>query len=192
MINFKNTTFVKSTPSVKERPSDLYSEVLIVGKSNVGKSSLINRLCTKKSLAYTSSKPGHTRLLNYYNIDNAFYLVDAPGYGFAKGGIDLDRLFGTMMDEYFTDNEHLKLVLLLIDSRREFGENDLEILDYLKNTKIPYFVVITKVDKVNQKGKSELLKRLKALDINENVYLTSSLVDKTLDTLKRDIETYIK
>ena len=192
MINFKNSTFVKSTPSVKERPSDLYSEVLIVGKSNVGKSSLINRLCTKKSLAYTSSKPGHTRLLNYYNIDNAFYLVDAPGYGFAKGGIDLDRLFGTMMDEYFTDNEHLKLVLLLIDSRREFGENDLEILDYLKNTKIPYFVVITKVDKVNQKGKSELLKRLKILDINENVYLTSSLVDKTLDTLKRDIETYIK
>ena len=145
MINYKNSTFVKSTPSVKERPSDLYSEVLIVGKSNVGKSSLINRLCTKKSLAYTSSKPGHTRLLNYYNIDNAFYLVDAPGYGFAKGGIDLDRLFGTMMDEYFTDNEHLKLVLLLIDSRREFGENDLEILDYLKNTKIPYFVVITKV-----------------------------------------------
>ena len=192
MINYKNSTFVKSTPSVKERPSDLYSEVLIVGKSNVGKSSLINRLCTKKSLAYTSSKPGHTRLLNYYNIDNAFYLVDAPGYGFAKGGIDLDRLFGTMMDEYFTDNEHLKLVLLLIDSRREFGENDLEILDYLKNTKIPYFVVITKVDKVNQKGKSELLKRLKALDINKNVYLTSSLVDKTLDTLKRDIETYIK
>ena len=104
MINYKNSTFVKSTPSVKERPSDLYSEVLIVGKSNVGKSSLINRLCTKKSLAYTSSKPGHTRLLNYYNIDNAFYLVDAPGYGFAKGGIDLDRLFGTMMDEYFTDN----------------------------------------------------------------------------------------
>ena len=192
MINFKNSTFVKSTPTVKERPSDLYSEVLIVGKSNVGKSSLINRLCTKKSLAYTSSKPGHTRLLNYYNIDNAFYLVDAPGYGFAKGGIDLDCLFGTMMDEYFTDNEHLKLVLLLIDSRREFGENDLEILDYLKNTKIPYFVVITKVDKVNQKGKSELLKRLKILDINENVYLTSSLVDKTLDTLKRDIETYIK
>ena len=192
MINYKNSTFVKSTPTVKERPSDLNSEVLIVGKSNVGKSSLINRLCTKKSLAYTSSKPGHTRLLNYYNIDNAFYLVDAPGYGFAKGGIDLDRLFGTMMDEYFTDNEHLKLVLLLIDSRREFGENDLEILDYLKNTKIPYFVVITKVDKVNQKGKSELLKRLKILDISENVYLTSSLVDKTLEALKRDIETYIK
>ena len=192
MINYKNSTFVKSTPSVKERPTELFSEVLIVGKSNVGKSSLINTLCTKKSLAYTSSKPGHTRLLNYYNIDNKFYLVDAPGYGFAKGGVDLDRLFGTMMDEYFTDNEHLKLVLLLIDSRREFGENDLEILSYLKENNIPYFVIVTKVDKINQKGKSELAKRLKSLEINDNVYLTSSLNDKTLDKLKRDIELHIQ
>ena len=125
MINFNNVSFVKSTPSVKERPQDQIPEVLIVGKSNVGKSSLINTLCQRKSLAYTSSKPGHTRLLNYYNIDNKFFLVDAPGYGYAKGGVDLDRLFGTMMDEYFTDNPYLKLVLLLIDSRREFGENDI-------------------------------------------------------------------
>lgn len=191
MINFKNATFVKSTPSVKERPNDLSIEVLIVGKSNVGKSSLINTLCTKKSLAYTSSKPGHTRLLNYYNIDNKFYLVDAPGYGFARGGVDLDRLFGTMMDEYFTDNNHLKLVLLLIDSRREFGENDLEILQYLKENKIPFFVIVTKVDKINQKGKSELSKRLNELEIKDNFYLTSSLDNKTLDKLKRDIELHI-
>ena len=191
MINFKNSTFVKSTPSVKERPADLFSEVLIVGKSNVGKSSLINTLCTKKALAFTSSKPGHTRLLNYFNIDNKFYLVDAPGYGYAKGGVDLDRLFGEMMDEYFTDNEHLKLVLLLIDSRREFNENDVEILDYLKNNQIPFFIVITKVDKINQKGKSELNKRLMALGIKENIYLTSSLSDKSLDRLKSGIESYI-
>lgn len=191
MINFKNATFVKSTPSVKERPNDLSIEVLIVGKSNVGKSSLINTLCTKKSLAYTSSKPGHTRLLNYYNIDNKFYLVDAPGYGFARGGVDLDRLFGTMMDEYFTNNDHLKLVLLLIDSRREFGENDLEILQYLKENKMPFFVIVTKVDKINQKGKSELSKRLNELEIKDNFYLTSSLDNKTLDKLKRDIELHI-
>ena len=192
MINFNNVSFVKSTPSVKERPQDLLPEVLIVGKSNVGKSSLINTLCQRKSLAYTSSKPGHTRLLNYCNIDNKFFLVDAPGYGYAKGGVDLDRLFGTMMDEYFTDNPYLKLVLLLIDSRREFGENDTEILNYLIETKIPYFVVITKTDKINQKGRSELNKRLKEMNVLENVYFTSSLSNRTLDKLKTGIEQLIK
>ena len=192
MINFNNVSFVKSTPSVKERPQDLLPEVLIVGKSNVGKSSLINTFCQRKSLAYTSSKPGHTRLLNYYNIDNKFFLVDAPGYGYAKGGVDLDRLFGTMMDEYFTDNPYLKLVLLLIDSRREFGENDTEILNYLIEIKIPQFVVITKTDKINQKGRSELNKRLKEMNVLENVYFTSSLSNRTLDKLKTGIEQLIK
>ena len=192
MINFNNVSFVKSAPSVKERPQDQIPEVLIVGKSNVGKSSLINTLCQRKSLAYTSSKPGHTRLLNYYNIDNKFFLVDAPGYGYAKGGVDLDRLFGTMMDEYFTDNPYLKLVLLLIDSRREFGENDTEILNYLIESKIPYFVVITKTDKINQKGRSELNKRLKEMNVLENVYFTSSLSNRTLDKLKTGIEQLIK
>lgn len=191
MINFRNSTFIKSTPSVKERPLDQFPEVLIVGKSNVGKSSLINALCQRKALAFTSSKPGHTRLLNYYNIDNAFYLVDAPGYGYAKGGIDLDRLFGEMMEEYFVDNQFLKLVLLLIDSRREFSENDLEILHYLQENNIPYFVVITKTDKINQKGKSQLNKRLLELDIKENIYFTSVNEPKTLEKLRLGIEQYI-
>ena len=192
MINFNNVTFVKSSPSVKERPQDQIPEVLIVGKSNVGKSSLINTLCQRKSLAFTSSKPGHTRLLNYYNIDNRFFLVDAPGYGYAKGGVDLDRLFGTMMDEYFTDNPYLKLVLLLIDSRREFGENDVEILNFLIENNIPYFVVITKTDKINQKGRSELNKRLKAMGVEENVFHTSSLSPRSLEKLKSGIEQFIK
>ena len=191
MINFRNSTFIKSTPSVKERPLDQFPEVLIVGKSNVGKSSLINALCQRKALAFTSSKPGHTRLLNYYNIGDAFYLVDAPGYGYAKGGIDLDRLFGEMMEEYFVDNQFLKLVLLLIDSRREFSENDLEILHYLQENNIPYFVVITKTDKINQKGKSQLNKRLLELDIKENIYFTSVNEPRTLEKLRLGIEQYI-
>ena len=191
MINFKNSTFVKSTPSVHDRPPESFPEVLIVGKSNVGKSTLINTMCQKKSLAFTSSKPGHTRLLNYYNIDNRFYLVDAPGYGFARGGIDLDRLFGEMMSEYFSDNKFLKLVLLLIDSRREFGENDLEILSFLQENNIPYFVVITKNDKINQKGKSQLNKRLVELGIKENVYYTSSIVASSIEKLRSGIERFI-
>ena len=167
MINFKNCSFVKSAPSISDKPSDNYPEVLIVGKSNVGKSSLINVLTGRKSLAFTSSKPGHTRLLNYYNIDNKFFLVDAPGYGYAKGGVDLDRLFGEMMESYFVDNHELKLVLLLLDSRREMNQNDVEILDYVRNENISYFLVVTKLDKVNQSEKAKLNKHLKEMNIRQ-------------------------
>lgn len=188
MINFTNSTFVKSAPKREERPSATLPEVLICGKSNVGKSSLINALCSKKQLAYTSSKPGHTRLLNYYNIDNKFYLVDAPGYGYAQGGIDLDQLFGEMMESYFTDNYELKLVLILLDSRRELGPNDIEIINYVEENNIPYHLVITKYDKVNQSEKSKLNKHLKEQGIEpSSIFYTSSLEAKTLIPLRNSI-----
>ena len=189
MINFANVNFVKSCPNRKEKPQDVKPEVLVVGKSNVGKSSLINALCDKKRLAFTSSKPGHTRLLNYYDIDKKFYIVDAPGYGYAKGGIDLDRLFAEMMDSYFSNNRELKLVLVLLDARREISNDDQEIIDYIKESGFPYFIVITKIDKVNQKEKAALNKRLKAQDFApECVYYTSSLDNEGLNLLKKGIE----
>ena len=189
MINFANVNFVKSCPNRKEKPQDVKPEVLVVGKSNVGKSSLINALCDKKRLAFTSSKPGHTRLLNYYDIDKKFYIVDAPGYGYAKGGIDLDRLFAEMMDSYFSNNRELKLVLVLLDARREISNDDQEIIDYIKESGFPYFIVITKIDKVNQKEKAALNKRLKAQEFaSECVFYTSSLDNEGLNSLKKGIE----
>lgn len=189
MINFANVNFVKSCPNRKEKPQDVKPEVLVVGKSNVGKSSLINALCDKKRLAFTSSKPGHTRLLNYYDIDKKFYIVDAPGYGYAKGGIDLDRLFAEMMDSYFSNNRELKLVLVLLDARREISNDDQEIIDYIKESGFPYFIVITKIDKVNQKEKAALNKRLKAQEFApECVFYTSSLDNEGLNSLKKGIE----
>lgn len=189
MINFSNATFVKSCPNRNDRPQGNTPEVLIVGKSNVGKSSLINALCKKKRLAFTSSKPGHTRLLNYYDIDKRFYLVDAPGYGYAKTGVNLDKLFGEMMESYFDNNQELKLVLVLLDSRRDFSPDDLEIISYLKENDIPYYLVITKTDKINQKEKAALSKRIKSQEIaSEIVYQTSSLDDLGLETLKKGIE----
>lgn len=188
-MNFNNISFIKSAPSIKDAPKGGYPEVLIVGKSNVGKSSLINALTGRNNLAFTSSKPGHTRLLNYFLIDNKFYLVDAPGYGYAKGGLDLDRLFGEMMEDYFLKAEHLKLVLLLLDSRREFGDNDEEILSYLKENKIPYYLIVTKSDKINQSEKAKLYKHLKEINIDESlIHLTSAKKTRTLEKLRRAIE----
>ena len=116
MINFHNATFVKSTKTLKDAPKGRLKEILVVGRSNAGKSSLINALTGRHNLAFTSSKPGHTRLLNYYDIDGAFYLVDAPGYGYAKGGIDLDQLFLEMMENYLYDNLYLTAALILLDA----------------------------------------------------------------------------
>ena len=189
MINFLNATFIKSCPNRNEKPQAQKPEVLIVGRSNVGKSSLINALTQKKKLAFTSSKPGHTRLLNYYDIDNKFYLVDAPGYGYAKGGIDLDRLFADMMSSYFDNNTNLKLVLILLDARRELSEDDLEIVEYVKENNIPFALVITKYDKVNQKEKSALNRYLKEMGLaNEQVFYTSILKNDSLSLLKKGIE----
>ena len=189
MINFANVSFIKSCPNRKEKPQDLKPEVLIVGKSNVGKSSLINALCNKKKIAFTSSKPGHTRLLNYYNIDNSFYLVDAPGYGYAKGGLDLDRLFANMMDSYFDNNQELKLVLVLLDARRELSQDDQEIINFVKESGYPFNLVITKMDKVNQKEKAALNKRLKESGFSlDHVFYTSSLDNEGLNILKKGIE----
>ena len=189
MINFLNATFIKSCPNRNEKPQAQKPEVLIVGRSNVGKSSLINALTQKKKLAFTSSKPGHTRLLNYYDVDNQFYLVDAPGYGYAKGGIDLDRLFAEMMSSYFENNSDLRLVLILLDARRELSDDDLEIIEYVKESKIPFALVITKYDKVNQKEKSALNKYLKEMGlVNEQVFYTSILKNDSLSLLKKGIE----
>ena len=189
MINFSNTNFVKSAPSLKDAPHGQFPEVLLVGRSNVGKSSLINALCNKKKMAFTSSKPGHTRLLNYYDIDNNFYIVDAPGYGYAKGGLDLDRLFANMMESYFDNNNELKLVLILLDARRELSVDDQEIIDFAKESNVSYFIVVTKYDKVNQKEKAALNKRLANEGFNkEQIFFTSSLNNDGLNLLKKGIE----
>ena len=188
-LNFKNISFIKSAPSVFEGPDLKLPEILICGKSNVGKSSLINALTARKNLAFTSSKPGHTKLLNYYLIDNKAYLVDAPGYGYAKGGVDLDALFAKMMNEYFTNSKNLKLVLLLVDSRRELSEDDLEIFSFVKEQDVPLLLVVTKDDKINQSEKYKITKEIEKLELNkEKIFFVSIKDNKKLDALKSGIE----
>lgn len=193
MINFRNTQFIKSSNDKLSRPNDNLKEVLFVGRSNVGKSSLLNCLCNNKNLAFVSSKPGHTKLLNYYNVDKTFYLVDAPGYGFSFSNKDEINFFAKLMENYFTDNKFLSFVVFLLDSRRKINQDDLDIYSFLKSENIPFIVVLTKADKINQKEKHAILKEIKNnFDIVEDdLIFTSTYSNKNLDTLKKIIEVHL-
>lgn len=183
MIDFRHVDFVKSAVSLADKPERDLPEVLFVGKSNVGKSSLINALTGRKQLAYTSSKPGFTKLLNYFIIDEKFYLVDAPGYGYtASGSRDLNA-FGEMMESYFS-NPHLRLVVFLVDSRHKLSKDDDDFYSFLKESNLPYVLVNTKVDKLNQKESAALRKRMKNEVMEENYLEVSSLKKETLEKLK--------
>lgn len=185
MINFRKTTFIKSAPSVNDKPQKHLPEVLFVGKSNVGKSTLINSLCDNKSLAHTSSKPGFTKLLNYYEVDEKFYLVDAPGYGYTISGSRHLESFGKMMEDYFS-NPNLRLVIFLIDSRHEMSNDDLDFYEFLKEKNIPYLLVATKVDKLNQSENAKLDKYLKSFGVSSFLKM-SSLKTNMIEKLRSEI-----
>lgn len=188
MLNFRSAQFIKSATTKSNRPEKPLSEVLFVGRSNVGKSSLINALCDNKSLCFTSSKPGHTRLLNYFEIKDNCYLVDAPGYGYSKAGRSNEKTFGKMMEDYFLDNVFLKLVVFLIDSRREVREEELSMLNLLDNEGIPYVIVLTKCDKLNQSAKSKIEKEIRKVGSSDIVFV--SINDrKSINVLQNYIST---
>lgn len=134
-------------------PTDGYPEFLLVGRSNVGKSSFINTLIERKNFAHTSSKPGKTTTLNFYLINNKFFIVDVPGYGFALGGKDKQKKFGLMIEEYLKTRDTMKKVFLLIDYRHKPTEDDVLMYNFLTYYNIDVEVVATKYDKVNKSGR---------------------------------------
>ena len=131
-------------------PTDNKKEFLLVGRSNVGKSSLINTIINRKNYARTSSTPGKTQTLNFYKVNNEFYLVDAPGYGFAKVRNSLKKKFGLIMESYLKSRDNLQMVFLLIDFRHKPTNDDIMMYDYLKYYDIPVTIICTKVDKVSK------------------------------------------
>ena len=193
MLNFRSATFIKSATLKKDRPNKNLKEVLFVGRSNVGKSSLINALCDNKSLCFTSSKPGHTRLLNYFEIKDTLYLVDAPGYGYSKAGGRHDELFGNMMEDYFQDNHNLSLVVFLIDSRREVREEESDLIQFFSESDIPYVIIFTKSDKLNQSEKAKAMREVHKLSSSTNVdVLFTSINEKvSIENLKKYISNHI-
>lgn len=184
MINFRKAKFVKSACGKDDVLYD-YDHVLFVGKSNVGKSSLLNALCDNKGLAYVSKTPGHTKLLNHFLIDERFYLVDAPGYGYRKLG-KKDQ-FDEMMSQYFERNHRLKLVVWLLDSRHEPSDDDCNFFEYLSELKIPALIVLTKCDKLNQSERFKIKRTIENLFETSDYIMVSSLKKQGIEELQKRI-----
>lgn len=162
-------------------PDDNKKEFLLVGRSNVGKSSFINSIIARKNFARTSSKPGKTQTLNFYLINNLFYLVDVPGYGYAAVNKTTQKKLGLMIEEYIKNRDNLKKVFLLIDYRHKPMEDDIIMYDFLKYYNLDITIVATKYDKVpnNQKPKQDkLIKEAFQLTDEESFIHFSSLTKK--------------
>ena len=139
-------------------PEDKNPEFLLVGRSNVGKSSFINSIIERRNLARVSSKPGKTQTLNFYNINNEFYLVDVPGYGYASVSKEMQAKFGKMIEEYIENRDSLKRVFMLVDFRIKPTQDDLLMYNFLKYYNLPVTIVATKVDKVSRNDRDKQIK----------------------------------
>ncbi len=145
----------------KQYPKEPISEIALAGRSNVGKSSFINKLINRKALARTSSKPGKTQTLNFYKINDFFHFVDVPGYGYAKVSKKEREAWGKMLEEYFSLREQLKATALIVDIRHEPSRDDVAMYEFLKHHDISVIVVATKLDKIKKSQVAKHVKRVK-------------------------------
>ncbi len=150
-MEIKSAEFTCSSPDVTKCPEPKIPEYAFIGRSNVGKSSLINMLVERKNLAKTSSTPGKTQLINHFIIDEKWYLVDLPGYGYAKSSKKDREKWGQMIHKYLMQRENLMCTFILIDSRLEPQKIDLEFIEWFGVNQLPFILVFTKSDKINKK-----------------------------------------
>ena len=161
MINFTQVKFLDSVYSLKQLPEPIYPEIAFAGRSNVGKSSLINTLVGRKNLVKTSSKPGKTQSLNFFEVEGGLFLVDLPGYGFARVAQNIRAAWQQLITSYLESRETLACVVVIIDLRHELKRQDRELIDWLKFNGLVSLPVYTKADKMS---KNKQLKNATALD----------------------------
>lgn len=194
MSKVKKATFLTSMSKIG---SDFVGfslpEIVIAGRSNVGKSSFINALSNNSKLAKTSSTPGRTRLVNFFDIDNKFVLVDLPGYGFAKAGKAQVDTWDTMIGDYLNYSKNIKAVLLLVDIRREATHLDSIMMNYAYAKNIPVIVVATKADKIKRSQEQRCVQNVaSSLKVGkENVFLCSAINKTGFDKIYDKIESLI-
>lgn len=192
-MNIRSASFCVSSPNYKKCPDDGRPEYAFIGRSNVGKSSLINMLTGVKGLAKTSGRPGKTQLINHFLINNEWYIVDLPGYGYARTSKTSREKWSAMMRDYFLHREALTNVFVLVDSRIPPQRIDLEFIEFLGANGIPLAIVFTKTDKEKQR---EVMTNIKAMKVALSelweelppMFLTSSLTGYGRDALLDSIE----
>lgn len=192
-MKIKSAEFVISNSDVSKCPKERIPEFAFIGRSNVGKSSLINMLVDQKSLAKTSGKPGKTQLINHFKINNNWFLVDLPGYGFAKVSKSKKEEFQSFIKKYFAVREQLLYGFVLIDSRLEPQQIDLDFMEWLGENQIPFCIVFTKTDKISsvelQKNIAKYKRTLlKSWEEFPTYFETSSATNKGKDELLNFIE----
>lgn len=191
MIEIKKAELVAVTADPKQYPPDELYEIAFAGRSNVGKSSLLNLLTSRKKLARVSQSPGKTRTINFYEINDCFRIVDLPGYGYAKVSKSVSESWGKMMERYFETRQGLLKVIQLVDIRHEPSKQDVQMYDYLKHYGLDGIVVATKADKIsrNQYQKSEkVIRQTLGMKPEDKVIPISSLKKTGHEKLLEEIE----
>ena len=190
----KNPKFEISAVGPKQYPTNSLPEIVLAGKSNVGKSSFINTMINRKSLARTSSEPGKTRQINFYNIDSKFYFVDLPGFGYSKMSHTEQEKVGKFIEEYLFTRKNIYLIILLIDIRHQPSENDMMMFNYIRSIGIPHIVLANKADKIAPTKVQGYVEDLKnSLQANENDLVLPFSSEKKIYTeeIWKEIEKYI-
>lgn len=191
----KQAEFLKSAVDKNSLPPEDRIEFMFCGRSNVGKSSFINMLCNNHKLARTSSNPGKTQTLNFFEINHEFYFVDVPGYGYARVSKSIKETFGKMIEEYVTTRKALKMVFLLVDFRHKPTEDDILMFNFLKYHNLPVTVIATKSDKIKnserKKCKDVILNTLE-LKEDDKLIITSSEKKEGLGLVLTQLDTVLK
>ncbi|NOQ46497.1 MAG: YihA family ribosome biogenesis GTP-binding protein [Desulfobulbaceae bacterium] len=191
-MNFNNAVFFQSVHSIRQLPELLYPEIAFAGRSNVGKSSLINKIIGRKNLVKISSRPGKTQSLNYFVVDEKLYFVDLPGYGFARVSKQVRSSWQKLITAYLEERESLACVVVIIDLRHELKARDRDLVDWLRFHGLVYLPVYTKADKI---PKNKQLKNASALDAALTVspqerILFSSKTGQGCEALQRRLALY--
>ena len=194
-MKLDNVELIISAVRRSQYPEDNHPEFIMLGRSNVGKSSFINTIVNRKNIAHISSKPGKTNTINFYLVDKSFYFVDVPGYGYADTSKDEIRKFGLMVEEYLKKRTELKRAFLIIDYRHKPTSDDILMYNFLKYYRIPTTIVATKADKLSSNEKAKNLKILKeTLDIvvGDNLVVFSSVTKEGKEEIIKVLEENIK